>query len=102
MLWLLPFIFFLILTPILQRVREGRRPMENLVDLVFGMIVMLFVAVMWVNLLADQMPCFLRGPELRLNASSPVPASKPGTIPTTTGNPPTPWKVEDYLQDLEG
>ena len=59
MLWLLPFIFFLILTPILQRVREGRRPMENPVDLVFGMIVMLFVAVMWVNLLADQMPCFL-------------------------------------------
>ena len=58
-LWLLPLIFFLILTPMLQRVREGRKPMENPVDLVFGILVMLLVAVMWINLLSDQMPCFL-------------------------------------------
>jgi hypothetical protein len=61
-LWLLPLIFFLVLTPIVQRVREGRRPMENPVDLVFGILVMVLVAVMWVNLLADQMPCFLGVP----------------------------------------
>ena len=58
-LWLLPLVFFLILTPMVQRVREGRKPMENPVDLVFGILVMLLVAVMWINLLSDQMPCFL-------------------------------------------
>ena len=61
-LWLLPFIFLLILTPIVQKAREGRRLAENPVDLVFGIILLVFIAIMWVNLLADQMPCFLGVP----------------------------------------
>jgi len=61
-LWLAPLIFFLILVPMVQRVRQGRKPMENPVDLVFGILVMLLVAVMWINLLSDQMPCFLGVP----------------------------------------
>jgi hypothetical protein len=58
-LWLLPLIFFCILTAIVRKVREGRSLMEDPISLAFGIIVMVFVAVMWVNLFADQMPCFL-------------------------------------------
>jgi hypothetical protein len=61
-LWLLPLIFFLILTPIVQKVREGRNLMGNPVSLLFGIAVMVLTAVMWVNLMADQMPCFLGVP----------------------------------------
>lgn len=60
-LWLPPTIFFLIMTPIVRNLRAGESILERPVVLILRVLVLLFMATIWVHLIIDQMPCFLGG-----------------------------------------
>jgi len=61
-LWLLPTIFFLAATPIVRGLRAGEAILAHPVALLLRVGLLAFVALGWVNLLRDQMPCFLGVP----------------------------------------
>jgi hypothetical protein len=60
-LWLMPTVFFLGATPIVRRWRAGESILAHPVALLLRVAFLAIVAIGWVNLVLDQMPCFLGG-----------------------------------------
>ena len=60
-LWLMPTIFFLIATPIVRRLRAGEAILAHPIALLLRAVVLAFLTIGWVNLVRDQIPCFLGG-----------------------------------------
>jgi len=61
-LWLMPTIFFLAATPLVRGIRAGEAILAHPVSLLLRVGLLAFVALGWLNLLRDQMPCFLGVP----------------------------------------
>jgi len=61
-LWVLPIIFIVTLTPIVQTVRTGNRVMVKPIFLLLRVALLLFIAWFWGSLVIDQLPCFLGVP----------------------------------------
>ena len=59
MMWLLPVLFMLIAMPIVRSVRAGSSILANPILLLSRVIVLAFLAWVWLSLLIDQTPCFL-------------------------------------------
>ena len=62
MMWVLPLIFILIATPIIQNIHAGNNIMAHPVNILLRVIVLILVAWIWAGLLIDQMLCFLGVP----------------------------------------
>lgn len=60
-LWLTPVMFFLGATPIVRSVWAGESVLAHPISLVLRVLFLAFVALLWLNLIRDQMPCFLGG-----------------------------------------
>lgn len=60
-LWFSPTIFFLGAMPLVRTVRAGESLLAQPVALVLRVIFLALLAVLWLNLIRDQMPCFLGG-----------------------------------------
>jgi hypothetical protein len=60
-LWLTPVMFFLGATPIVRSVRSGASVLAHPAFFVLRLIFLALLAVLWLNLIRDQMPCFLGG-----------------------------------------
>lgn len=60
-LLLLPTIFFLVATPIGRSVWAGESVLAHPISFVLRAMLLAFVAILWLNLIRDQMPCFLGG-----------------------------------------
>jgi hypothetical protein len=60
-LWLMPTVFFLMATPVVRGLRAGEPILAHPFALLLRVVILAFVAIGWVNLLRDQMPCFLGG-----------------------------------------
>ena len=58
-LWLLPSLFVFVLIPIVQDLRSGKNILTNPVGLLLRAVLMGMFALMWINTLADQWPCFM-------------------------------------------
>ena len=58
-MWVLPVIFFLTGMPIVLSIRAGNRLFGNPVILLIRVVVLSFIAWMWISVLTDQMPYFL-------------------------------------------
>lgn len=58
-LWLLPALFVFVLTPVVEAVRAGRNILLNPFGLLTRAILLSLFAIMWLNILADQWPCFM-------------------------------------------
>lgn len=61
-MWLLPVIFIVILMPIVRTIRAGNSILANPISLFLRVAFLSLIAVVWVNALIDQMPCFLGVP----------------------------------------
>jgi hypothetical protein len=61
-LWLLPVVFSLILIPFIQKVRVGENTRLKPIALLLSVLLLLLIAWVWINILRDQMPCFLGVP----------------------------------------
>jgi len=61
-MWLLPMIFIIILTPIVQNVRAGNSLIANPINLLLRVALLVLIAWMWTGILIDQLPCFLGVP----------------------------------------
>jgi hypothetical protein len=61
-MWLLPVIFSLILTPILRTIWAGNSLLASPIKLLFSVALLVFIAIVWTGALIDQMPCFLGVP----------------------------------------
>jgi hypothetical protein len=61
-LWLMPVVFFLAATPIVRGLRAGEAILAHPLALLLRVGFLAFVALGWVNLLRDQIPCFLGVP----------------------------------------
>ena len=61
-LWVLPIIFIVTLTPIVQTVRTGNSVMAKPISLLLRVALLLFIAWFWFGIVIDQMPCFLGVP----------------------------------------
>ena len=61
-LWLAPTVFFLAAIPIVRKLRAGEAILAHPVSLLLRVIFLAFLAIGWLNLLRDQMPCFLGVP----------------------------------------
>jgi hypothetical protein len=61
-LWLAPLLFHITLLPMLRSLRTGNSLLANPAQLVLRLALLIFLALMWVNLLRDQLPCFLGVP----------------------------------------
>jgi hypothetical protein len=62
LLWLLPMMFIVILTPIVQHVRSGNGVPPNRIDLSIRVVLLALIALAWASWMIDQMPCFLGVP----------------------------------------
>lgn len=60
-LWLGPVVFFLGATPIVRAVRAGEGILANPIALLLRVALLSLLAIGWVSLVQDQMPCFLGG-----------------------------------------
>lgn len=60
-LWLSPVIFFLGATPIVRALRTGESVLAHPVSLTLRVVFLSILAILWLNLIRDQMPCFLGG-----------------------------------------
>lgn len=60
-LWLAPTVFFLAATPLVHKLRAGEAILAHPMALLLRVAFLAFLAIGWVNLLRDQMPCFLGG-----------------------------------------
>lgn len=58
-LWLLPSLFVFALMPIVQDVRSGKNILAQPLGLLFRAVFMGLFAMMWINTLLDQWPCFM-------------------------------------------
>ena len=61
-LWLLPTAFFLTATPIVRNWRLGENVFSHPIALLLRVTLLAFVALFWVSIMRDQMPCFLGVP----------------------------------------
>ena len=62
LLWLLPTAFFVILMPIVRNVRAGNSLMAHPINLLLRVACLALIAMLWGDLLIDQLPCFLGVP----------------------------------------
>jgi len=62
-MWILPFSFIFILTPIVRNLRAHDRTTANPLSLLLGVAALILLAWLWVGLIHDQMPCFLGVPK---------------------------------------
>ncbi len=62
MLWLLPTAFFITVAPVMRSLRAGENILAQPVALLLRVAFLTFAALSWVNLMRDQMPCFLGVP----------------------------------------
>lgn len=60
-LWLTPFMSFLAATPIVRCIRAGESVLVNPISLVLRVTFLTLAAILWLNLIRDQMPCLLGG-----------------------------------------
>jgi hypothetical protein len=61
-MWLLPVIFLLILTPIIRTIRTGNSLLAGPLKLLLSVALLVLIAIVWTGALIDQMPCFLGVP----------------------------------------
>lgn len=61
-MWLLPVLFILTVTPLLRNVRAGNSLLANPILLLVRVVFLSFLVWMWFGILLDQMPCFLGVP----------------------------------------
>ena len=61
-MWLLPVIFLLILTPMIRTVRAGNSLLGSPIKLLLSIAFLVLIAIVWTSALVDQMPCFLGVP----------------------------------------
>ena len=61
-MWFLPVLFLLILTPILRTIRSGNGLFTSPIKLLLSIAVLVLIAIVWTSALIDQMPCFLGVP----------------------------------------
>jgi uncharacterized membrane protein len=61
-MWFLPVIFFLILTPIIRTIRTGNSLLASPFKLLLSITFLVLIAIVWTGALIDQMPCFLGVP----------------------------------------
>ncbi|QYK51278.1 MAG: hypothetical protein KF701_02000 [Anaerolineales bacterium] len=61
-LWLMGTLFAATLVPVVRQVRGNALAHAHLAPLVLRGTILLFIAIGWINLVADQMPCFLGVP----------------------------------------
>ena len=61
-LWLLPTTLTLVAAPVVRSLRSGSGPHGHPVAFVFRVAFLMLIAVFWIGLLNDQMPCFLGVP----------------------------------------
>jgi hypothetical protein len=61
-MWLLPLLFILTVTPILRNVRAGNSLLATPILLLVRVVFLSFLVWMWFGILLDQMPCFLGVP----------------------------------------
>jgi hypothetical protein len=59
LLWLLPTIFIVILLPIVRTVRVGNSVLGNPINLLLRVAFLTLIAMMWVGIIIDQLPCFM-------------------------------------------
>jgi hypothetical protein len=59
LMWLLPFLFILILTPILHHLRARPGTVASPQNVWLRVAVLLLIAWLWVVVTLDQLPCFL-------------------------------------------
>jgi len=61
-LWLEPVAFIMILMPILHNIKKKESIFANPIILVLRIIFLTFISIAWINVIIDQMPCFLGVP----------------------------------------
>lgn len=61
-MWLLPILFILTVMPIVRNVRAGNSLLASPVNLLFRIVVLVFITWMWAGILVDQTSCFLGVP----------------------------------------
>jgi len=61
-LWIFPFIFLAIVTPLARDAKAGVDILARPLSLGVKVSILLLLATMWFSLVADQMPCFLGVP----------------------------------------
>jgi len=61
-MWVLPILFILTLAPMVQTVRAGNSLIASPVNLLIRVVILVFIAWMWMGILIDQMPCFFGVP----------------------------------------
>ncbi len=62
LMWLLSLSFIVILMPVLRSPPAGNRNMPNPLSLLPRIVFLILIAWLWVDLILDQMPCFLGVP----------------------------------------
>ena len=62
MLWLLPVLFTITLLPIIRTMQSGENILTHPTLLLLRVIFMAFITLMWINIIIDQMPCFMGVP----------------------------------------
>ena len=62
LLWLLPVAFIVILVPLVRTVRAGETFLTNPINLLLRVALLTLIAMMWGDLLIDQIPCFMGVP----------------------------------------
>ena len=62
LMWLIPVVFMLILMPVIRNARAGNSIMTNPMPLFIRVAFLVFITIVWTNILIDQMPCFLGVP----------------------------------------
>ncbi len=60
-MWFMPTLFFLAATPIVHGLRAGEAILAHPIALLLRVVFLAFLAIGWVNLLRDHMPCFRGG-----------------------------------------
>jgi hypothetical protein len=61
-LWFLPVLFVSILVPTIKKVKAVRRNKTDHIFLFLGFALSILIAWLWIDLMRDQMPCFLGVP----------------------------------------
>jgi hypothetical protein len=62
LLWFLPTAFFTTIAPLARAVRAGNNVLAHPISLLFRVALLILLAMFWVGLINDQMPCFLGVP----------------------------------------
>lgn len=58
-MWLLSFAFAFLLIPVVRDARSGSRVFAHPTNFLLRVILMLGIAMLWIGVVNDQMPCFL-------------------------------------------